>query len=368
MKQPTVIKLFSALALAGVTFLGVLKDSPDLRAESLATYSRWLKTDTIRYMRQMHSVIENFGRYKKPDAAGTSPQENVGRNEYKNFKKAQISYNAGLVYFYEKKYREALEEFKLTQVRLEKILERMSQLYIDRTRDLMRDATNDFHPNDGKGISVMDVTVKYGKNSLKHRYLRKDRLAPSESRYYSPREAHLTYNLQKIEQNLEKGYSFIGDAVQARKKAVNIEHTLESHQKVTPKHRKKRIEWYLAAIDRCRLAKKNALNIFALKYPYQNNAHQSKKWVKKPEKVEKEEFPSDSVHYLPKNLNPVFDERIPPTYRRDAADATGYIYNGEFNHKLRGAVWKEGTWQKCTDKEQTNCTEIKPDETTATLE
>src|SRR5690606_10363350 len=65
-------------------------------------------------------------------------------------------------------------------------------------------------------------------------------------------------------------YRFLGLAKQARIDALKVEKHLEKNQTLTPRHRKYRIDLYFGAINLCRDAKANAVNIFKLKYPYDN--------------------------------------------------------------------------------------------------
>jgi tetratricopeptide (TPR) repeat protein len=337
-------------------FLSFLAFTSTLVPESLGVYSYQLKSQTISYLRKLEPMVRNFGT--KPTTPPKDQDDKYYINVAKAYKKAQTSYIIALAYYYEKNYVEALTEFKKCQVQIEKIMERLSQFYVDRTREIVRAAIGDLHPNpekdkDKKGISVMDINIKLGGNSQKAKYFRVNRRAPMESRFYSPKEIHLSRNLQTIESNLIQAYKNIGNAVAARNKAVFIEHTLETHQKLRPLHRRQRIEWYFTAIECTKKAKRQAINIFVLKYPHENLPHQSDKLADN-----KTDFNfTDNALYVPKKMHPIYDERIPAKYQRDAADALGFVYDDEYKHKILGAQWKDGEWMQCDAKGE-NCKKV----------
>jgi len=317
-------------------------------SESISVQAYELRLETIGAIRMLEPAIRNFGVPPKDTKATTDKYWSTLESQYNI---AQQAYTLGLSYYYEKNFLSAMTEFKRCQVELEKILERLSQSYIDRAREILVEATGAMHPNmDKKGVSVMEISVKLGPDSQRRKYFRVNRRAPVESRFYDPKDVHLARTMQAIELNLNNGYSSIADASEARNRAITIEHSLEPHQPLRVLHRSKRIYWYTAAIEHARQAKRNGLNIFILKYPYENIPHQQN--LKADGKTA---FNYDeNAAYLPKKIHPVFDERVPEKYRRDSSDALGYIFEDEVAHKLENAQWKDGEWLKCDAKGQ-NC-------------
>ncbi|MCB1177576.1 MAG: hypothetical protein KDK36_08375, partial [Leptospiraceae bacterium] len=187
-------------------------------------------------------------------------------------------------------------------------------------------------PKDPADKDIVDISVEFGKGS--HNQIRhdEDREAPYVGRGYNPKEYHYRLYKDQIEGSVAVGYKLLGQAKNAKLDALKIERHLEKHQKLMPQHRKYRIERYLEVIARCREARMSAMNIFRLKYMYDNE------YLQTDEKVELEGVSNVNrinPYMTPKKLSPVFDNRIPVAYRRDAVDTQGLVFFEEVNQKIR---------------------------------
>lgn len=331
MKRAVTIAILAS-ALAGAVY-----------PESVAEKASDKRTELIAYLRDLRPMILNFPCEPMPACLPqgddkTEPERIKAYNEIKRI------YQEGLVYYYERNFVNAYNRFLDAQGRMEQVMEAVSQSYLDRTEVMLRDAIEKKNPNDMSDYSVTDISVEMGPSSKIRRDMKMKREAPSETRRYDPRQFHYVMAKHEIEKNMEMGYNVLGSAREARMKALMVDKNLAPHQKIEPHHRRMRIEFYVSSIQLCRQAKRNAENIFALKYPYDNYAllNPSGKSEKLKDKAgEVPEIAGSKMNWsknpfvFPKDLNPVFDLRLPEAYRRDAVDTRNLVYADEIDVNVK---------------------------------
>jgi hypothetical protein len=305
------------------------------------------RVELIGYMRFLEPIVKNY----------PNSREKYGNDESKNNKKGNRAkeyaiirrlFQEGLLFYYEGKHVNAYTRFLEAQLGTEKLLEKLSQEHIERTEDMMKacvDRKDESNPNDK---TLVDITVEFGDKSKVRRFHAQNResiylpadgkeknakLYDINPRIYEPKQYHYVLNKGAIEENVERGMQNLAFAKTARIKALKIENTLEEGRILMPTHRKYRIEQYLAAISKSREARWHASNVFKLKYPYDNHNHLINAGKTKLEGVDMEY--RDNPYAKLKNLRPVFDNRIPQDFRRDATDIYGRVYEEEIDEGVR---------------------------------
>ncbi|MBE7440131.1 MAG: hypothetical protein HS115_16895 [Spirochaetales bacterium] len=312
-----------------------------LLAQSHAELASDKRKEMIRYLRHVRPMVFNFPCEPFPvcqEEAAADPAKMKDLERIKLYDEIKRIYQEGLVFFFEKNYVNAYSRFLDSQKRMEGLLEGISQSYLDRTSAMVRDAIERKDENAPDDLALVDISIEYGPNSRKRRDFQEDRAAPNEARRYDPRTFRYAKNKYHIEKNMEKGYEHLGLAREARTRALTVDSNLTREQKLLPVHRKNRIEMYMASVHFSRLAKQNAEFLYQLKYPFDNYAlhNPTAKSENRPEKpgevasiAGQKMVWTDNTYMLPKNLNPVFDLRVPERYRKDAADARNMIYSDE---------------------------------------
>lgn len=329
-----------------ILFLLVLGLTP-IYSESVMEKASAKRVQLIKVLRTLRPMINNFPCEPFPECMPPEAGDKQGMQATerpKRFEDAKRVYQEGLIYYFEGNYVNAWSRFLDTEMRVEALLEGLSQFYIDRTDEMMRDAIEKKDENNPTDKSVVEITIDYGPGSKLVRDYTRDREAPHTERRYEPREVHYFYNRYRIEKNMEKGYEHLGLAKTARMRALTVDKNLAPGQKIDHHHRALRIDYYLDSIYLARRAKLNAEFIFGLKYPYDNYYLQNP--FGKTETTRNktgESVTTDGVtmnwsensYIYPANLNPVFDKAIPDKYRRDAVDAREMRYADEVDTAIK---------------------------------
>lgn len=339
-----------------------------VHGESVAEKAAEKRNELIRYLREIRTMSYNFPCDPFPDCAAAMPAKpETGApaqpgaaatpERIKLFNEVKRIYQEGMVYMYEGNYVNAYNRFLDSQARVERILEGLSQLYLDRTEMLLRDSIEKKDISNPIDMSATDISIDFGPNSDKRRDFKRNREIPRDSRAYDPRETHYAYNKYEIERNVEQGYKQLGQAREARRRALTVDANLGPNQRLEPHHRRARIEYYLTCIRIARLAKLNGERIYQLKYPYDNYALMSpygKTEVIKGDNPRPATFPKiagkdrdwstdenitdatkkddkSNPYVFPANLNPVFDLRVPEQYHRDLSDSRDQIFEDQVN-------------------------------------
>ncbi|PJZ75521.1 LIC11274 family protein [Leptospira neocaledonica] len=317
-----------------------------LHGEAVSMKSYKKRIELLTYLREIEPVVKNYPGEVKSSGTGQTQADGERLAKYKELKRL---YQEGLLYFFEGNYVNSYRRFLESQLGMELLLEELSQAYVERTEEILKTAIEKKNPNNPTDRALVDISVEYGKTSYIRADIKENREAPYTRRMYNPREFHYVVNKYTIEKNMELGYQFLGEAKEARNNALKIEKHLEKHQKLQPEHRKHRIEMYLGSINLCRDARANAMNIFKLKYPYDN--YYLQRSDAKSEETRNEigeitpgevvsvegvtyDFSTNPLVRADNRMSPVFDKRIPDDYRRDAVDILGRVYDDEIDNKL----------------------------------
>ena len=302
-------------------------------AEGVHSKAYEKRVEMIGYLRAIEPMVRNYpGKDKEGNETTIRAKGDKKGQRYNRYEEIKRVFQEGLLYYFEGSYVNAYRRFLESQLTMEQLLEELSQEYVDKTEDMLKASVDRKDENKSTDKSLMDITVEFGANTK----MRRDQLEPRESskiaRKYDPKEYHYVLNKSAIEENIANGYQALGQAKTARINALKIEKTLERHQKLDPKHRKYRIEQYMASIYKCRDARANAVNVFRLKYPL-DNYYLLKDQDEELEKVKMNY--SQNYYVNRKNLAPVFDKSIPEQFRRHATDVNGYVYEDSIDEKVK---------------------------------
>lgn len=319
------------------------------QAVSYKAYKK--RVQLITYLRELEPMVRNYPGQDKEGKPVTTMYAEEGKEGHRILKYNEIKriYQEALQYYYEAQYVASYRRFIEAQIAIEKLTEEISQLYVLRAEEMMKTAMEIKNPNNPLDKSLVDISIEYGKGTYARNVIAEDREAPYSRRMYEPKEYHYVTNRYGIEKNIEMGYKFLGMAKQARIDALAVEKHLEKHQTLNPAKRRYRIEKYFGAINLCRDSKANAVNIFKLKYPYDNYYLQkSDAKMESWRDIDNNEVEGDIVKlegvtydftknpYIKhdKRLQATFDIRIPPEYRVDYADSRGRVYEKDTDSQL----------------------------------
>lgn len=328
-----------------------LVESNLLFSESASEKAVFHRNHLINNFRKIKPMVYNFPCDPYPECLPQDPNERINNPgiHVSFYKKAKRLYQEGIVYLYEKNYVNAYSKFLETQAVIDKLLELLSQVYIDRAELMFREAIEKKNPNDPNDMSLVDISMDFGPNSKIRKDFAKPREIPIDIRRYDPRNHHWAVNKYYIEQATQKGYEFLGFAKEARRKAVEIEKDVSKTKVMDPISLVKRIDLYVKAIEHCQQVKKNAEVVFALKYPYDNYPLYNQ--FGKTEKIDDKEGEIPSLHgvkmnwsknpyVLPKDLHPIFDFRVPEKWHVDTVDARGMRFDDEFDVMIKFRYYK----------------------------
>ncbi|MDH5717199.1 MAG: hypothetical protein OEZ22_06140 [Spirochaetia bacterium] len=291
-----------------------------LHAISAAEKAREKRVELMDAIVFLNTAVTNFG---------TGEQ----KNQYDEFKSKS---SKALAFYFEENYSEAYKQFLEVQLDIEKLLENLSSQYIERSEKMMSELVTE----------VMDINIEYDKRGEYVTQTLKNK-EPNLQRTYDHVNYHLTYDKRPMTFSIDYGYKDLGTAKKVRQRAIDIEKHLEEGQKLTPRHRKERIEKYIATIKICRKAKDKALNIHRLNN--RNDIYSVQTQYK------------DNPYMVEKKLDPVFDTRIPDEYKIDANDNLNRIHEKEVSYKLEGKPYRpQNQKEKKSAKQQENKKEVKP--------
>ena len=345
--------------LAAFCIIMLPKDS---HAGSVSEKASDKRNEILTYLRSIRPMVYNFPCEPFPQCAekATTPEEVEKLTRVVMYQHIKRVYQQGLIYYFERNFINAYLRFLDCQTRTEELMEDISQSYLTRTEQMLRDSIEkkdrtaikdadkrkEMEENE---MSLVDISIEFGPDSKLRRDFLYNRQAPLETRRYRPHQVHYALNKYRIEKNAEKGYYHLGLAREARLKALSVDYNLTPRQKIEPHHRKMRIELYIQTVLLCRLAKYNAEYIFKLKYPYDNYTIDDLPGTyKEPKLGEVSEIKAEvpelentkmnwlkNPYYLPKKLHPVFDLRLPEAYRRDSTDLRNWVYSDEVDMAIK---------------------------------
>lgn len=320
-------------------------------AEAVSAKAYAKRKELLNYLRFIEPIVKNFrGDNKDGQPAEYNAPPGMEGLRVQRYNKLKNLYQEGLLYFFEQDYVNSYRRFLEAQLGMEQVLEELSQFYIERTEGMLKAAVEKKNPNNPEDRNLVDISVEYSSESRYMKNFKQERETPFTRRMYNPREFHYVTNRYTIEKNMEMGYRYLAMAKNARIDALKIENNLMKHQNLSPRHRKHRIDTYVAAINLCRDAKSNAINIYKLKYPFDNYylfRGDSKSEATKdkdgnvvpgqPVVISGVQMDYNKNPYVDfdDRLSPVLDLRIPEQYRVDGSDAMERIHQEEIDAKIK---------------------------------
>ncbi len=264
-------------------------------AESSADKAKRQRSKNMRAIVFLEVPIKNFGT---PD-------------QKSSYEKIKFTYGRALAFFFEDDFVRAYGAFLAVQKKLEKIYEKMSLEYINRTELILQ-----------QSIQVLvEVDIRYNpKSNIINRMLT-DIEPPDEKPYYKEKEFHFTYDKKSMVRNIDRAYYLLGHAKKLRKKGVDLIKNLEEEAPIPVQYRAQRVEDYKRTIEICRLAKRNGIRVY--QYMNRNRLYNAEPSYR------------DNPAFFEKKIDPVFDLTIPKDYRIDMNDTYNRIHADELDYKIK---------------------------------
>ncbi|MDH4200890.1 MAG: hypothetical protein OEV66_11000 [Spirochaetia bacterium] len=249
--------------------------------------------------------------------------KNFGTDDEKNdYNAIRDQYMIGLGYFMQADYVNAYKELLDAQKKLDKLYEKISMDYVERTTKILQELVKNMVEIDIKFNKTSDLIKRYEMNVEAPKLGEK-----TKEQFYSDKETkdfHMSYDKGMISRNLNLGFGHLGDAKRIRQEAVSMqEKKYEEGQAIDPSIYVYRLYNYAGVIDLCREAKKNAFMAYQL--INRNDIYS----VQSQAELQGNRFVKES------NLLPVFDPRIPDQYKVDASDTLYLVHADEIMVKLK---------------------------------
>jgi len=246
---------------------------------------------TLNALRAISPMIENFG----------DPAINDDFTNLKN------SFQAATEAYYGLNYDESYEKYKSVKTGLIAILEKINQIYLNRTKDIL----------DSISKESFEIMIKFHRSSAIAQSIRKPfdplkdvkPIKEFEYNYFKDREAMNSY--------LRDGYKFYENAL----KLYNDPEIpfLKKRKNIPSESLNWVISQYLVSIYTCRQSKQNGIEFHKLK-----NKHLGIETLQK-------------YGLSPNLISPVIDDRIPDVYKVDVIDNMKMIYSVELRKMGKNA-------------------------------
>ncbi|MCP4137114.1 MAG: hypothetical protein GY754_39460 [bacterium] len=265
------------------------------RSETVKSYEDYrLVLDALRKLKIM---IENF-----PNDENTAQYKKLKAD----FKKAGIIY-------YGQHFIKAHKNFVKIKGDMVILLEKVSNEYIEATKSLLNSTSKE----------AFEIMINFSKHSTYATYFYKPYDPMVGLKPYSEKfnETHYHYfrDREKIERYIKNGYKNL-EIAKNRFNDPEIKY-LKERKNRTSKHLDIIISNYLAVIKSCRLAKQLGIEIHKIR-----NVHKLGDILKK-------------YRLNFKEITPIFDDRIPPEFKKDAIDNQRLLYRLE---QKRMSEYQEG--------------------------
>ena len=274
-------------------FLILLISFPVL-AGSHIDLAKQMRTRYMNAIIFLEPVVRNFGQ----------------ADQQKAYETAKFQYGRGLIHFFEDDFSQSYNAFLKAQESLEKMLEKISLEYIDRTELILQEVLQ----------TVVDVNVRYHRGSGVVERILTDIEPPDEKPLYNQKEFHFVYNRKEMTANVDRAYYRLRHARRLRRSAINLVSDLPEGRPIPFRYRERRIKDYKKVIEICREAKKNAIRVH--QYINENKGYGAEPSYR------------ENYSFIEKRHDPVFDTRIPERYVVDLNDALGRIHSNEVDYKV----------------------------------
>ena len=270
--------------------------SSPLLADSAAAKSKKQKQESLHALVFLDIPLRNFG--------------NEEQNKF--YEEIKFKYTRALSFYFEDDFVNAYQNFLKVQKDLEKIYEKLSIDYVDRTEVILKSVLK----------TIAEVDIKYYRDSYLVQNMLKNIEAPDEKPYYEEKEFHFTYDKRDMVGNIDQAYQNLGYAKQLRREGINLQRYLEDGQLTPASFRSERIKKYINAVKLCRKAKRNAIYVYQL--------------IDRNKMLETEPAYKDNAAFLEKLREPVFDKSVPKDYVVDLNDALGRVHSLEAVNLILG--------------------------------
>ena len=239
------------------------------------------------------------------------PIKNFGTpDQRKSYEEIKFKYARALSLFFEDDFVRAYNSFLGVQKKLEKIYEKLSVEYINRTELILQQSIQ----------ILVEVDIRYHpKADIVNRILTNIE-PPNEKPYYKEKEFHFIDDKKAMVRNIDRAYYLLGHAKKLRRKAINLVANLEEESPIPSRYRAQRVQDYKKTIEICRLAKRNGIRVY--------------QYINKNKLSDAEPSFKDNPTFFEKKIDPVFDPSIPKDYVLDLNDAYNRIHALEVDYKI----------------------------------
>ncbi len=246
-----------------------------------------------------------------------SPMANFGTEEQNKFyENIKTKYSRSLAFLFEKNYLEAYRSFFDVQADLERLYQEVSLAYITRASQLLQVGVND----------LVKIDITYHRSADKIQKILTDIEPPYEKPLYDPQEFHFTYNKYYMNNNMDKGFEYLGYSKLSRQLGIDLEKYFVKKTDMNERHIQKKINHFKVSIQLARKAKVNAIEVMRITRKY---------YIQKSRDEYLADYPGH-IRYDEKNLRrtPILDKRIPEEYVVDANDSLNKINTEEKKYIL----------------------------------
>ena len=275
-----------------ISLLIILILNVNLFALSPAVKSKRDYVFTLSLLRQLRIMVENFA-------------DDEMKSKHKDVKK---QFEKATQEFYSQNFKESGLKYKKLKQDLIILMENVSNLYLQRTKEILDSTANETFDTE-TNETLFDILIKYSKNSDLATYFKKPYDPLRGVKAHDPNKYHYFHDKVKFESYLREGYK----KYQIAKRIYNDPDLaiLKKKQNKTMQSINNIIKNYTKITSLCREAKECGIEIYRVK-----NINQMGDILKK----------YDITHGT---IFPVYDERIPEKFRKDANDNLELIHSIE---------------------------------------
>ena len=310
-------------------------------SELASTKSYYKRSEILDYIKKIEISVKNL------------KSKNEEQDKMQAYQKIKDIYEEATIFYLEGDYRNSYKRFLDSEILVERIMEEISQYYIERTQEILKDSIEVKDKENQNDKTFTQILTDYSKFANEHDKVKRSRHFPfpSKKRSYDAKNFHYIRDNEQIRKSIENSYAYLRGAKDSRVKALKIGLELEDHKQITTDARKERIGYYFDTVTLCKKAKLNAIKTFQLKYPHDNYYLRSQTAMKRPgtenedDRVYVEDYTMNFTKnkYLDyNNISPIFDNRIPAKYKVDAVDIYDKVYEDEIDEKIKYAWDEEG--------------------------
>ena len=250
---------------------------------------------TTGILREMKPMMTNFK---------TDESQKAFDLLMKNFEEATLEY-------YGTNYDSSSIKYFNLKLELIKALEKLSSLYIERTKEILTATSVD--------NNTIEVFITYNKHSGYASYFNKPfdplkDVKPYDDKF-TAKDYHFFFDSQKVESYLRNGHFNYNEAKRQFDDPEIV--FIKSRKKIKPDQLNYIIDKYISTIRSCRTAKQSALEIYKVKNEFSTGSIQDKYGLRKDQ------------------ITPIFDDRLPEKYKVDAIDNIKMLYPVELERRKK---------------------------------